>query len=201
LSPGYLNPSDGIGREMKMAKIIKRKLRWKASRSAQTTGYKLYWARQGELSYSSAGEYLGQVTEVVIPDGLTAFTPGIGPFEFGVVAVDDSGNESDMTAITVPFHFIAPEAPEEVQIEGVAAQGEVPEKHDKVLELRTRSKPPAKVKSTAQSGASVQPDSAPAMAVEGTEEETLEFFETDRADAGVMFTKEDLEIFESDLKL
>ena len=32
-----------------MAKIIKRKLRWKASRSAQTTGYKLYWARQGDL--------------------------------------------------------------------------------------------------------------------------------------------------------
>jgi hypothetical protein len=27
------------------------------------------------------------------------------------------------------------------------------------------------------------------------------FFETERTDAGVMFTKEDLEIFESDLKL
>lgn len=184
-----------------MAKIIKRKLRWKASRSAQTTGYKLYWARQGELSYSSAGEYLGQVTEVVIPDGLTAFTPGIGPFEFGVVAVDDSGNESDMTAITVPFHFIAPEAPEEVQIEGVGAQGEATEKNDKVFELKSRSKSPATAKPTPQNGAAAQPDSASAKAVAETEEETLEFFETDRADAGVMFTKEDLEIFESDLKL
>jgi hypothetical protein len=186
---------------MKMAKIIKRKLRWKASRSSQTTGYKLYWARQGELSYSSAGEYLGQVTEVIIPDGLSAFTPGIGPFEFGVVAVDDSGNESDMTAITVPFHFIAPEAPDEVQIEGVAAQGEVSEKNDKVFELKSRSKTPAKARTTTQNEASAQPGSAPAKGAAEADAETLEFFETDRADAGVMFTKEDLEIFESDLKL
>jgi hypothetical protein len=184
-----------------MAKIIKRKLRWKASRSAQTTGYKLYWARQGELSYSSACEYLGQVTELVIPDGLTAFTPAIGPFEFGVVAVDDSGNESDMTVVTVPFHFIAPEAPEEVQLEGASAQGEAPEKNDKVFELKSRSNTSAKASPTLQNGASNQPKPAHAGAVAETEEDTLEFFETDRADAGVMFTKEDLEIFESDLKL
>jgi hypothetical protein len=176
---------------MKMAKIKKRKLSWKASSSAQTTGYKLYWARQGELGYDSACEYLGPVTQVVIPDGLSEFTPRTGPFEFGIVAVDDSGNESDMATITVPFHFIAPEAPGEVQIEGATA----PEREN-VRALKTPKKSPEPPKPTVHKPASQRADDAEDDADDGPV-----FFETERADAGVMFTKEDLEIFESDLKL
>jgi hypothetical protein len=188
------HPSDGIAREMKMAKIMKRKLSWKASRSPQTTGYKLYWARQGDLGYDSASEYLGAVTEVVIPNGLSAFAPATGPFEFGIVAVDDSGNESDMTTVTVPFHFIAPDAPVKMQIDKVGAEEVKAEKKDKILALKHRKKAPEQRKPAA-----AKTKAAPVVVT--ADDDSLEFFETDRTDAGAMFTKEDLEIFEADLKL
>ncbi|MEJ2638090.1 MAG: hypothetical protein P8010_00805 [Desulfosarcinaceae bacterium] len=179
-----------------MAKIKKRKLSWKASPSAQTTGYKLYWARQGELGYDSACEYLGPVTQVVIPDGLSAFTPRTGPFEFGIVAVDDSGNESDMATITVPFHFIAPQAPGEIEIEGEGADGTAPPDREKILAPPAENKTPGQRQPTVHKPAAQTDDKASASA-----DDAPVFFETERADAGVMFTKEDLEIFESDLKL
>jgi hypothetical protein len=188
---------------MKMAKIKKRKLSWKASTSAQTTGYKLYWARQGDLSYDSACEYLGQVTQVVIPDGLSVFTPGTGPFEFGIVAVDDSGNESDMATVIVPFHFIAPDAPREVRMEGLGADGAASQKREKILALKTKNKAPEQRKATVHKPSRQTADEAANAEADNAEavENSPIFFETEREDAGVMFTKEDLEIFESDLKL
>lgn len=175
-----------------MAKITKRTLNWKASASAQTIGYKLYWSRQGGLNYSSPCEFLGKVTEVIVPDGLTKFEAGTGPFDFGIVAVDDSGNESDMTTITVPFHFIAPEAPVEIKIDAPEAAPKPPEKNEKILDLKSRAPKPAKQPKKPQ----------PTSAVIKKDEESMEFFETNRADStGAMFTKEDLEIFEADLKL
>ena len=181
-----------------MAKITKRKLSWKASLSAQTTGYKLYWAPKGKLGYDAAFENLGRVTEVIIPDGLPSFTPATGPFEFGIVAVDDSGNESDMTTVTVPFHFIAPDAPGEIQLGGMATEEAAPQqnepKREKILELKTRGKAPEKGKP-----APTEPKAEPAAELD---DDAMEFFETDRSDAAAaMFTKEDLEIFEADLKL
>lgn len=178
-----------------MAKIKKRKLSWKASPSAQTTGYKLYWARQGELTYSSTCEYLGPVTQVLIPDGLSAFTPRTGPFDFGIVAVDDSGNESDMATITVPFHFIVPKAPGEVHIEGA-----MPPKRENILALKSPKKAPEPRKPTVHRPASRAGKGAGVSEDDGADDTPI-FFETERTDAGVMFTKEDLEIFESDLKL
>lgn len=175
-----------------MAIIKKRKLHWKASASAQTVGYKLYWARQGELSYSSNSEYLGKVMEVIVPDGLSSFEAGTGPFDFGIVAVDDSGNESDMTTLTVPFHFIAPQAPDEMRMDDLGAEKKAPAKNEKILELKTKTK-------------KLQPQvhkPKPTSTPDEIDDDSLEFFETERADAtGAMFTKEDLEIFEADLKL
>jgi hypothetical protein len=181
---------------MKMAKIKKRKLSWKASPSEQTKGYKLYWAHQGELGYDSDCEYLGPVTQVIIPDGLSTFTPRTGPFEFGIVAVDDSDNESDMATITVPFHFIAPQAPDEILMEGASADEATQLKNEKILSLRAKNKVPEPREPTVH-----KPASQKSEAAENSEEDGPIFFETERADAGVMFTKEDLEIFESDLKL
>lgn len=173
-----------------MAIITKKKLNWKASASAQTIGYKLYWSRQGKLNYTSPSEYLGNVTEVIIPDGLSGFEAGTGPFDFGIVAVDDSGNESDMTTLTVPFHFIAPQAPGEIQIGDLDTGKKAPQKNDKILELKSRTKKAEPKKSE------------PISAVNESDPESLEFFETNRADTTeAMFTKEDLEIFEADLKL
>jgi hypothetical protein len=180
-----------------MAIIKKRKLNWKASASAQTVGYKLYWSRQGELNYSSDSEYLGKVMEVTVPDGLSSFKAATGPFDFGIVAVDDSGNESDMSTLTVPFHFIAPEAPDEITIRDLDTELTTSEKNDKILELKSRAK-----KAEPRTPKPEPKKPKPISALNEIDAESLEFFETDRADAaGVMFTKEDLEIFEADLKL
>ncbi|MEJ2155004.1 MAG: hypothetical protein P8X96_06695 [Desulfobacteraceae bacterium] len=101
-----------------VAKIKQRKLQWKASQSPQVVGYKLYWAQGEKVSYDSPCADLGRVTEVTLPDDVDAFTPATGPVEFGVTAVDESGNESDLVTVSAPHQFNAPSAPEEIWIEG-----------------------------------------------------------------------------------
>jgi hypothetical protein len=98
-----------------------------------------------------------------------------------------------MTIITAPFHFIAPQAPEEVQIERLATDGDRRQKGEKILELNSKVEAP-------KEGKVASADSKPIPALAKTEDNALEFFETDRADAGVMFTKKDLEVFQADLK-
>ena len=101
-----------------MAKIKKRKLQWTASQSPQVVAYKLYWAQEEEVSYDSLCATVGNVTEVILPDDVDAFTPDAGPVEFGVSAVDELGNESDMVKVSAPHQFNAPQAPGELWIEG-----------------------------------------------------------------------------------
>ena len=102
-----------------MAKMKKRKLRWKASESQQVVGYRLYWAEGGEVGYDSPFVALGNVTEVVLPDDVDGFSPKGSPIEFGVTAVDELGNESDLVTFQAPYQFNIPLAPEELWIESV----------------------------------------------------------------------------------
>lgn len=101
-----------------MAKIKKRKLQWTASQSPQVVAYKLYWAQGEKVGYESPNASLGNVTEVVLPDDVEDFKPEAGPVEFGVTAVDELGNESDLVTVAAPHQFNAPQAPEELWIEG-----------------------------------------------------------------------------------
>ena len=100
-----------------MAKMKKRKLCWKASESQQVVGYRLYWAENGEVSYDSPFAALGNVTEVVLPDDVNGFSHKGGPIEFGVAAVDELGNESDLTTFKATYQFNIPLAPEGLWIE------------------------------------------------------------------------------------
>ena len=102
-----------------MAKIKKRKLCWKASESQQVVGYKLYWAEGETVNYSSSFAVLGNVTEVVLPDDVDGFSPAGGPVEFGIAAVDELGNESDLVTFQAPYQFNVPLAPEELWIESL----------------------------------------------------------------------------------
>jgi hypothetical protein len=102
-----------------MAKIKKRKLRWKASESQQVVGYRLYWAEGQEVNYNSSFTSLGNVTEVVLPDDVDGFSPTGGPVKFGVAAVDELGNESDLVTFEAPYQFNIPLAPEELWIESL----------------------------------------------------------------------------------
>jgi len=113
-----------------MAKMKKRKLCWKASESQQVVGYRLYWAESGEVGYNSPFAALGNVTEVVVPDDVNGFSHKGGPIEFGVAAVDELGNESDLTTFMASYQFNIPLAPEGMWIEPLEefhTEGEEPD--------------------------------------------------------------------------
>ena len=100
-----------------MAKIKRRRLKWVASDSSQVVGYKLYRSENGELNYDSQWVMLGNVTEIVLPDDVKSFKPNGGPIEFGVTAVDELGNESDMVTLTAPYQFNVPKAPDDLYLQ------------------------------------------------------------------------------------
>jgi len=113
-----------------MAKMKKRKLCWKASKSQQVVGYRLYWAESGEVGYDSPFAALGNVTEVVLPDDVKGFSHKDGPIEFGVAAVDELGNESDLATFQASYQFNIPLAPEGLWIETLdkfQTEGEEPD--------------------------------------------------------------------------
>ena len=102
-----------------MAKIKKRKLGWAASTSPQVIGYKLYWAEGEKVDYNSSAVVLGNVTEIVLPDDVEDFNPQGGPVEFGITAIDELGNESDMVTLFAPYQFSVPEAPTDLVMEAL----------------------------------------------------------------------------------
>ena len=100
-----------------MAKLKKRKLSWIESGSSQVIGYKLYWSNNGAVDYDSKSEMLGNVTEIVLPDDVKSFEPNGGPVRFGVTAVDELGNESDMITMKAPYQFNVPEPPDDLYLQ------------------------------------------------------------------------------------
>jgi hypothetical protein len=100
-----------------VAKIKKRKLSWIESGSSQVIGYKLYWSENGAVDYDSRNVMLGNVTEIVLPDDVESFKPGGGPVKFGVTAVDELGNESDMITLQAPYQFNVPEPPDDLYLQ------------------------------------------------------------------------------------
>jgi len=100
-----------------MAKIKRRKLKWIASGSSQVVGYKLYWSENGAVHYDSQCAILGNVTEIILPDDVNSFTPNGGSVEFGITAIDELGNESDMITLKAPYQFNVPKAPEDLYMQ------------------------------------------------------------------------------------
>ena len=89
------------------------------SGSSQIVGYKLYWSENGAVDYGSKCEMLGNVTEIILPDGVASFKPNGGPVKFGVTAVDELGNESDMITLTAPYQFNVPKAPDDLHLQNL----------------------------------------------------------------------------------
>ena len=102
-----------------MAKIRKLKIRWNSSPSPHVVCYKLYWSVGGRVGYESEHAEVGKNTEVTLPDDVTSFPFIEGIVEFGVTAVTETGNESDMTTLMTPLQFTAPEAPIELAAESL----------------------------------------------------------------------------------
>jgi hypothetical protein len=102
-----------------MAKVKKRRLVWNPSTSSNIVGYKLYWSQEGNVTYDSPFAMIGNVTEVVLPDQVPSFPVVNGAIQLGITAMNEIGNESDMTVVTAPFQFSVPEAPASPRLEAL----------------------------------------------------------------------------------
>lgn len=114
-----------------MAKVIKRGLAIEPSDSADVVGYKLYAAPSPhEFVESDVGINIGLPPlkdidgvqkHVVNLDAIPEVVAlGEGEFDFGVSAVDDVGNESDLVkAVAVPLDLTPPNPPKSVGVIGV----------------------------------------------------------------------------------
>lgn len=103
--------------EKKVGKLRQKKIRWQASLTPGINKYKLYWSTDGALNYNSPSLDLGNSNEVVLPDGVPSFPLVNGTLTLGISAVNDAGNESDITEMTAEFNFVAPDAPRNLRIE------------------------------------------------------------------------------------
>lgn len=120
-----------------MARIKRRQLKWKASDSQQVIGYKLYWAEGGGVNYDSESEFLGNVTEITLPDGVRSFPIVRQTIELGVTALNEIGNESDMTKFNAYFQFSIPDPPSDLMIEKADGYYECPESTENIEQFET----------------------------------------------------------------
>ena len=124
---GFSLPFDDGGsptREMekegkRMGRVKKRRICWEPSMSDDVATYRLYWSEEGAVDYASKSVDVGNVTEVVIPDGIPSFPRIKGDVALGIAAVNDAGNESDMAKMSAKINFLVPEAPTNLVVEEV----------------------------------------------------------------------------------
>jgi hypothetical protein len=102
-----------------MAKVKKRRLVWEPSASPNVIGYKLYWAKEGDVNYDSPCAMIGNAPEVVLPEQVPSFPIVKGSIELGITAVNEVGNESDMVILAAPFQFSVPDAPTSPELEAL----------------------------------------------------------------------------------
>ncbi|HYQ60031.1 MAG TPA: PilZ domain-containing protein [Desulfatiglandales bacterium] len=100
-----------------MGKIKQKKLRWEPAAGEESAKYKLYWSENGTLDYTSSFAEVGAVTQVILPDDIPSFPRVAGNLELGITAVNQAGNESDITKLSAYFDFTVPVAPKSLVVE------------------------------------------------------------------------------------
>jgi Tfp pilus assembly protein PilZ len=121
LFPGQENQNKELNITKKeacqMGKIKQKKLRWEPAAGEESAKYKLYWSENGTLDYTSSFAEVGAVTQLILPDDIPSFPRMAGNLELGIAAVNQAGNESDITKISAYFDFTVPEAPKSLVVE------------------------------------------------------------------------------------
>jgi PilZ domain len=106
-----------VKEEKKVGKIRQKKIRWEASPTPGIHTYKFYWSTDGVLDYNSPSLELVRSNEIILPEGAPSFPLVKGTVTLGISAVNDAGNESDITEMTAEFNFAVPDAPRNLKIE------------------------------------------------------------------------------------
>lgn len=96
-----------------MARVKSKTLSWNAGIAADIVAHRIYVSTSGvDPNYGSQNIDISMpVTSVVLPDEFAGFPLIDGLYKLGISSVDDMGNESDITVISNPLDFIAPDAP------------------------------------------------------------------------------------------
>jgi len=102
-----------------MGKIKKKRICWQPSVSRDVINYRLYWSNQEELNYNANYADVGNISEVILPDDVASFPLKLGKVEIGISAIDQAGNESDITKLSAYFNFSVPDAPLGLEIKDV----------------------------------------------------------------------------------
>jgi len=108
------NKESSVGGIFKMAKLIGLKIKFQASASPDVVTNNLYYAQSpGVVDYDSTHVDVGNVKdeEGFVNVNLGEHLSGLdGIYNIGIAAVDDVGNEADMSkANDLPLDFQAPE--------------------------------------------------------------------------------------------
>ena len=98
-----------------MGRVRRRTLRWEPSAGAAK--YRLYWSTRGPVGYESDFVELENKTMAILPDEVPTFPKIAGNIELGITAVNEVGNESDITIARVFVDFTVPEAPKVLTVE------------------------------------------------------------------------------------
>jgi len=98
-----------------MGKVRRRTLRWEPS--ADAAKYRVYWSTQGPVGYESDFVEVENKTMAILPDEVPTFPKIAGNIELGITAVNEVGNESDITIARVFVDFTVPEAPKVLRVE------------------------------------------------------------------------------------
>lgn len=95
-----------------MAKVLNTTISWPESSSEDVVGYAVYVQEApAPVDYASPRFEVGKVSSVVLST-IPEMTTKDGVFNIGVAAIDDAGNESDMSVVNdLPLDFAAPAAP------------------------------------------------------------------------------------------
>jgi Tfp pilus assembly protein PilZ len=101
----------------RMGKVRNKKLRWEPAAGEEAATYKLYWSENGTVDYTSSFAEVGMLTQIILPDDIPSFPRIAGNLELGITAVNQAGNESDITTISAYFDFTVPEAPKSLVVE------------------------------------------------------------------------------------
>jgi hypothetical protein len=102
-----------------LGRIKKKRIRWQPPFGSRLFRYRLYWTLEGDLSYSSDHADLGPVSEVLLPDDVPSFPLVSGEIYLGITAINEAGNESDMTKTVAYLDFMVPDAPRDLIVEDV----------------------------------------------------------------------------------
>lgn len=104
-----------------MAKVISKRISWTAATTPDIVAHRVYVEPEGTLiDYNSFNTTVDMPkTDIVVPGEFPGWPMEEGNYGVGISSVDDMGNESDITIISSPFDFSAPDAPTGVVVEDV----------------------------------------------------------------------------------